>query len=408
MRRILAYSRPLDQHSPLVRKYATDGLSTEEIVQEVLSVRIVVCTVNFAARLAIYGVPRGHFQVLCVDEAGHATEPEVVAVASSLMDFRREDSKIGQLILAGDPKQLGPVITSKLCREFGLATSYMERLAQRDVYDRDENDEFRTPLITKLIRNYRSHPAILKLPNELFYDGDLVPSGDMLKTHDMTRWEYLPNKKFPVMFHAVHGENLRESNSPSWFNPQEAQLVVTYVNRLVNEARPPVKQEDIGVITPYARQAQKIRLALSSRNLKNIKVGSVETFQGQERRCIILSTVRAESEWIASDLKYNLGFVANSKRFNVAVTRPTSLLIVIGHPGVLATDSQNWLPFLRYCRDNDSWVGERYSWVGEPSDDDDVQDIAESGEDLTERESEVEDSTATMAQEAIGFISREE
>ena len=46
--------------------------------------------------------------------------------------------------------------------------------------------------------------------------------------------------------------------------------------------------------------------------------------------------------------------------------------------------------------------------MGEPSDEDDVQDIAESGEDLTERESEVEDSTATMAQEAIGFISREE
>jgi superfamily I DNA and/or RNA helicase len=320
------------------------------------------------------------------------------------MDFTREDSQVGQLILAGDPKQLGPVITSKLCRKLGHATSFMERLTQRDVYARDESSKvYPAYLITKLVQNYRSHPAILKLPNELFYDGELIPSGDKFKTHDMTKWEYLPNKKFPVLFHAIDGENLRESNSPSWFNIEEAQQVVTYVERLVRETKPPVKGEEIGVITPYARQAQKIRLALSSRNLRDIKVGSVETFQGQERRCIILSTVRAQSEWIASDLKYNLGFVANEKRFNVAITRPTSLLIVIGHPAVLATDKHNWLPLLRYCKENKSWAGENWE---EDGDDEDV--IVLDGVDESGHGDENEDPSATMAQEAIGFVTREE
>lgn len=112
--------------------------------------------------------------------------------------------------------------------------------------------------------------------------------------------------------------------------------VVQYVSLLMNETRPPLKVDEIGIITPYQRQAQKIRLALEMQGFKDLKVGSVETFQGQERRCIIVSTVRAQPEQILSDLRYNLGFVANEKRFNVAVTRTIALLVVVGCPKVLA------------------------------------------------------------------------
>jgi superfamily I DNA and/or RNA helicase len=177
-------------------------------------------------------------------------------------------SRVGQLILAGDPKQLGPIVTSDLCRKFGLDVSYMERIANRQVYTKDSSNQLSILLITKLIRNYRSHPSILKLPNEMFYGGELIAAGDPLKTHEMTRWEYLPNKKFPILFHATRGENVREGNSPSWFNPQEAEEVVNYVDALVYQSRPAVAQQDIGVITPYNRQAQKIRLALASRNFE--------------------------------------------------------------------------------------------------------------------------------------------
>ena len=402
MRRLLAYSRSSDQLGPAVAPYARESLSSEELAREACSAPIIVCTVNLAARLAIYGVPRGHFDVLCVDEAGHATEPEVVAVASTLMDFQRHDNRVGQLILAGDPKQLGPIVTSNVCRKFGLEVSYMERIACREVYAKDSSNRYPTPLITKLVRNYRSHPSILKLPNNMFYDGELVAEGNPLKTFDMIRWEYLPNAKFPLFFHAVFGENLREGNSPSWFNPEEAQEVVKYVDTLVYNSRPPVDQKDIGVITPYARQAQKIRLALASRNLKNVKVGSVETFQGQERRCIILSTVRSDVGLIPSDLKYNLGFVANSKRFNVAMTRAASLLVVIGDPNVLAADKLHWLPFLRYCKENNGWMGE--AW-------DDTGDVLFDAEEFDEAEYvtvEHLSPSERVAQESIGFINREE
>ena len=46
----------------------------------------------------------------------------------------------------------------------------------------------------------------------------------------------------------------------------------------------------------------------------NIKVGSVEEFQGQERRIIIVSTVRStKKEFLDMDKEFHLGFLNNPK-----------------------------------------------------------------------------------------------
>ena len=77
----------------------------------------------------------------------------------------------------------------------------------------------------------------------------------------------------------------------------------------------PTADEHIGVISPYNAQCGKIRKALS-KFAQGIKVGSVEEFQGQERRVIIVSTVRSNIEFVQSDITHSLGFVANPRRFN--------------------------------------------------------------------------------------------
>ncbi|GKY99097.1 hypothetical protein MPSEU_000865200 [Mayamaea pseudoterrestris] len=355
LRRALAFSRSMESVPSAILPYVTVGGPN---VQEILSeqTRIVVSTVNLAARFSYLGVAKGCFDVLMIDEAGHATEPEVIAVMASIMDFERK----GQIILAGDPKQLGPVIRSEECNALGMSDSFMTRLMNRSVYMKDGGG-YTPSLVTKLVKNYRSHPSIIKLPNEMFYDNELVCAGDPLVTHNLNQWEHLPVKKFPIIFHAIDGDNVRESNSPSWFNPQEAQQVVLYVQKLMSETRPALRADDIGIITPYARQAEKIRIVLNHKGFKDIKVGSVETFQGQERRCIIVSTVRSLVDEVNSDKRFNLGFVANEKRFNVAVTRAKALLIVIGCPRVLALDEANWLPFLRYCHENRAWCGDEWN-----------------------------------------------
>jgi helicase MOV-10 len=411
--RVIAYSRPIEKVLPSIKKYIvcdqqqdSDGLAVGSStaasgtkVERMMKTKIVISTLSLAARFGYWGIPRGHFSVVCVDEAAQAIEPEVVAVASSMLNFD-DPMDPGQLILAGDPQQLGPIVTSRLCRQFGYDISYMERLMKRKVYGR-EGPEYTTyppDLITKLLRNYRSHKELIKLPNKLFYENELIPAADIFVANTLATWEYLPQKKFPLVFHAVNGENQREGKSPSWFNEQEAEQVIEYCRLLLKETRPPLMADEIGVITPYAQQATKIRKGLEVVNIHDIKVGSVETFQGQERRCIIISTVRSDSGFLAYDAKYSLGFIANAKRFNVAMTRAKALLIVIGCPQVLATDQNNWLPLLKFCHRNKSWLGEK--WDPNYETDDIIIDTTESNA--------AGIGTHMAEQEAIPIMSREE
>ena len=85
-------------------------------------------------------------------------------------------------------------------------------------------------------------------------------------------------------------------------------------------------------------------------------IGSAEKFQGQERRVILISTVRSSESFIEFDARHNLGFVANPKRFNVAVTRAQELLIVVGNARILAKDPC-WGELLWMCHEKNAYVG---------------------------------------------------
>ena len=112
----------------------------------------------------------------------------------------------------------------------------------------------------------------------------------------------------------------------------------------------------IGIITPYNKQAHKITRLLKGEDLKEIKVGSTEMFQGQERQIIIISTVRSSLEMLSFDIKHKIGFLNNPKRFNVAVTRASSLLIIVGNPNVFVSDP-HWGKVLRSCQELGAYKG---------------------------------------------------
>ena len=91
--------------------------------------RVVVATCGNASFAYNVGMARGHFAYIFIDEAGQATEPEVLTAINTMAS---DDTRI---VLSGDPKQLGPIIRSSIAREHGLGVSYMERLMERPVYD---------------------------------------------------------------------------------------------------------------------------------------------------------------------------------------------------------------------------------------------------------------------------------
>ncbi len=76
-------------------------------------------------------------------------------------------------------------------------------------------------------------------------------------------------------------------------------------------------------------QVQKLQKALKAANLPDIRVGSVEEFQGQESRVIIISTVRSSQEYLPLDSHFKLGFLRNPKvtiHYHFKMTRKCGVL----------------------------------------------------------------------------------
>lgn len=390
MQRVCAFHRPTVGVSSEVMKYVNvkAGKFALPSKEALLGARVVVSTCSTAALFASIGVAADHFTHVFLDEGGYALEPE------ALIPFTERGN--ASRIIAGDPMQLGPIVRS-LATSFGLALSLLERLCQMSLYAYSEDHKatqgHNAKVITKLVRNYRSHPAIISLPSELFYRNQLISQAGSADRSSLCAWPELPafkfwaskassellegeviipptapshnpdecasitasrTREFPLVFHGVVGRDVREANSPSFFNVEECVLVRDYILNLKRDCG--LSDEDFGVVTPYRKQVQKIRQLLRTSNLDKIKAGSVEEFQGQERRVIIISCVRSSTEFLSYDAKYNLGFVGNSKRFNVAITRARHLVVVIGNPHVLQTDP-NWREYMKYCKSKHGNVG---------------------------------------------------
>ncbi|KAM3870151.1 RNA helicase Mov10l1-like [Diretmus argenteus] len=506
--RVNASSRQEESISEMLRQYAKAG----EELRSASFHRIVVSTCSSAGMFhntqlcnqEFVFLRVGHFTHVFLDEAGQATEPE------SLIPISLISERDGQIVLAGDPCQLGPVVKSKLASAFGLGVSFLERLMANPLYSRDERrynpkldkaraigqleagvpvrrvaalfgvspgtisklrtkfretgevkdrprsgrpkkttsqedrfltlaslrnrrlssrdlkarfaqryhrqisdqtvrnrlhmaslraykaarkpemtalhrqtrlrwcrqhrqwnlrmwgnvmfrDESRFCLrkldarikVTKLIYNYRSHEALLRLPSKLFYKGELCVRAPKDVVESLCHWNGLPKKGFPLLFHGVRSTEMREGNNPSRFNPGEAVQVMLYCCQLAKKLYKPIDASDIGIISPYKKQ---IRILLGKVGLSDIKVGSVEEFQGQEFLVIIMSTVRSNESVESDDLQSVLGFLADSKRFNVAVTRPKALLIIVGNPHILIKDLC-FRALLQYCFDNGAFLG---------------------------------------------------
>ncbi|XP_010133738.1 PREDICTED: putative helicase Mov10l1, partial [Buceros rhinoceros silvestris] len=350
MVRVNATFRSIELVDDMVKPYCKDG----DDIQKASWFRIIVTTCCSAGMFYQAEIRLGHFTHVILDEAGQASEPE------SLIPIGLISEANGQIVLVGDPKQLGPVIRCKFAQAFGLDVSLLERMTSREIYLRDEDGfsacgAYNPLLITKLVKNYRSHPALLALPSKLFYHKELDVCADTSVVNSLLHWGKLPRKGFPLIFHGIRGSETREGRSPSWFNATEAVQVMQYCCQLAKNENTAVSVTDIGVIAPYHKQVEKIRFLLRSTDLADIKVGTVEEFQGQEYMVIILSTVRSQEGLFGYD-KSCLGFLSNPKRFNVAITRAKALLIVVGNPHVLVKDPC-FCALLEYSLTNRVYVG---------------------------------------------------
>lgn len=116
-----------DALSDFTRTTST-GLFTTPPMATLKRFRVIVSTCVSASFAHGVGMPQGHFTHIFIDEAGQATEPEVMVGIKTIAD---NDTNV---VLSGDPKQLGPIIRSAVARELGLEKSYLERIMEAETH----------------------------------------------------------------------------------------------------------------------------------------------------------------------------------------------------------------------------------------------------------------------------------
>jgi superfamily I DNA and/or RNA helicase len=303
-----------------------------------------------------------HYTHLFMDEAAQATEPETLIPICTTIHSQFPV----QIILCGDPYQLGPILQSRRARQNGLSESLIGRLLERKAYT-DAN----TYNVVRLRRNYRSHPALVMMPSVLFYSDRLIAAADASKTSCKIEISQLNvgksasgspvnfNLKFPFLFHNTDSEDsydLRENvGVASWRNVEEGEVIVKYVQQLV---RLGVDQLSIGIMATFRGQVQLLRQKLRMAGMSIVNVGAVEDYQGMERAVILLSTVRTSVDQIPKDMQRGVGVIHQRNRLNVALTRGMQMMVVVGSAKTLAVDPY-WRQIFRFCDRNELWRGTR-------------------------------------------------
>ncbi|KAN0127194.1 P-loop containing nucleoside triphosphate hydrolase protein [Lactarius tabidus] len=343
--RLNAYSRYVDDISEDVQAF-----SVVQKHAKLLAFRVVLSTCSTAGFLRTENIPAGHFSHIVIDEAAQAEEPlALIPIAA----FTNENTNV---ILAGDPHQLGPVIKSGPVSDAGLGMSYIERLMlMSNIYGLDTQVG---TTIVDLQRNRRSHGSIIAWPNRYLYEDKMRAHANPDISHVLLQSDVLRKKGFPVVFRGIKGNERRTRHSPSYYNIDEASLVRDYCQKLTQDKEHKIYEEDIGVIAPYKAQVRTIRELLKVADLKGVSVGSVEQFQGQERKVIIFATTRSNT---AVTKQGAMGFLQNRRRMNVAITRAQALLIVLGDPVVLGKD-ELWRTLLNYVCVRGGWDGKMLTW----------------------------------------------
>ncbi|HYY52928.1 MAG TPA: AAA domain-containing protein [Myxococcales bacterium] len=275
--------------------------------------QVVLATLTGVESRALEG---RRFSLAVVDEATQAIEP------AAYLALLRAD----RAVLAGDHLQLPPTVLAADAQELSL--SLFERLAKA-----------RPEATVTLAEQHRMNERIMRYPSEALYQGKL-------RAHPAVAGHAIDDAPLEFIDTAGRGfEDETPSESDSRFNEGEAQLVAAEVRKLLERLAP----KDVAVISPYEAQVQRLRQLLHG--AEELEIDTVDGFQGREKEAVVVSLVRSNPEG-------ELGFVADIRRINVALTRARKKLIVIGDSATIARHPFHE-GFVKYAERSGAW---RSAW----------------------------------------------
>ncbi|KAG0341913.1 DEAD-box type RNA helicase [Podila horticola] len=254
------------------------------------------------------------FETVIIDEAAQSVE------VSSLIPLKYGCKRC---ILVGDPNQLPPTVKSQLASKYSYNQSLFVRI-----------QDLAPASVHLLSIQYRMHPDISAFPSREFYKS-LLKDGPDMASKTFAEWHRNPIWS-PYRFFDVHEGREKIGLSHSQHNPIEAEAAVELLEKLCNSNPSLNFFRRVGVISPYQQQVRTLKEYFSrrfgSKIIESVDFNSVDGFQGQEKDIIIFSCVRASAHG-------TVGFLADVRRMNVALTRARQSLFILGHADTLRRES---------------------------------------------------------------------
>ena len=301
----------------------------EECLPQVQGARIIAATTTGMSKLNFL-VAKTNPRLVILEEAAEIAEPH--ALGAIFPSCRK-------IIQIGDHQQLRPKVTEiDSATKHHMDVSLMERLI------RSGNIEFAT-----LCTQRRMRPEICMYTSPL-YDERLREFGGV-GTHKIAHDRPpLTTLGSTVVFlnHTMPEQVDDATESESKVNKGEAEFVVQLAEYLSKQIdTDDLSQSGITVLAPYTGQVRILRKKLIEINLGDVRVASVDDFQGEENDVVILSLVRSEA----------VGFLATENRICVALSRARRGMIVVGNlefleaaKGQGATQSTYWRKVVNIAR----------------------------------------------------------
>ncbi len=293
-----------------------------------------------------------YIDLLIVDEAGQVS-PEIAAGAFSLAK---------KSVVVGDVYQIEPVwsVNRALDKALAVSSGAIQSLEEFELLEQIGLNSSRSSVMKVaakcckyekfddkglfLSEHRRCYDEIIDYCNRLVYKGNLQPMRGMGKED-----KKLAIKQWPQMgFMQIDTEYSNRKGS-SRANRLEAKQIAEWLNnnlKLIKNAYPKEETETlIGIITPFKAQVECIKSELKKKmptNHSEISVGTVHTFQGAERKIIILSTVYGKRD--------GCFFIdANKSLMNVAISRAKDNFFIFGDINCLKDNQSSASGLLKEC-----------------------------------------------------------
>lgn len=257
--------------------------------------------------------------VLIIDEISKSSVPELIRYVVNAK----------KIIFVGDQKQLAPLDEIDQYDEVwekydGEDREIIKAYISLSIFDKlyETMDKLKRAVMLDI--NQRSLPFITKAYS-YFYNNELQP----LRNENDSKIKWLNNTKpfSPFTFIGMNGGVEKKDRNNSRYNVSEAVEIENILKELVEKIDNPEELE-VAIISFYGGQIREIKNNVEInkylRIFKNIKIDTVDAFQGDQADIVILSTVRA-------DKKMSIGFINDYRRVNVAISRAKDLIIMLGN-----------------------------------------------------------------------------